>query len=317
MTYSLALKTTPELTADEVSRYCALFADAFGKARSEGDFQAEFTGTCLGLSYHTLHIHERDGMVGAYTVVPVRYRAFGEARIFGLSVDTMIHACHRSDALHFMRMAEATYEGLVRHGIPFVFGVPNDNSRKYFEKVLGWKRIGELPYYVLPVRPGSLQSWASILDRTFNVSLAAFLSGISHLSSQNPLDALITAEAKGPDLVIPDRQTLELRRGGRATFSIHTEKTGKRIGYLVEICPLSKAAILEAGSRLIREAKNLDFIAYVGPLAFNPFPMIKVPEAMVPKRLFLSGRVLNSDFPAEGLLDLKNWKVSLGSFDVR
>jgi hypothetical protein len=60
-----------------------------------------------------------------------------------------------------------------------------------------------------------------------------------------------------------------------------------------------------------------DILAYVGPLSHGLFPMVRVPEARLTRHLYMSGRILDRQAMSPELLQMSNWKVNLGSFDVR
>lgn len=317
-TYSIQFRYTNELTQGEVADYCKLFENVFHKGKCPQSFLRQFTTTCRGHSFHALLLHHSDGLVGAFTVSPEIYVVDGVDQVFGLSVDTMIHPSHRNDPLHFKRMADTCATHLIEQGIHFVFGFPNDQSRVYFEKVLRWRRMGELPYFCLPVRIGRFVPALAVLDRGYRCLLRAGTWLGSRLASDRTIAPSIEPQSRntpGRLLRIQGRQILNLKGGGIVVYSVHNEGPHLSVCYLVDVQPLSPKSIWDSVGKLLALELDIDVFAYLGPLPFSPWPLGRLPGARVPKRIFMLGKPLPG--ANEGLLDISRWRVNLSTFDVR
>ncbi|MEA3227187.1 MAG: GNAT family N-acetyltransferase, partial [Planctomycetota bacterium] len=147
-------KTTDRLSESEQEQMRDLFLRVFDKKMTKNTFDRKFFCTPRGYSHHSLMLREQT-VVGAFSAVPGRYKHFGQELIFSLSVDTMIDSEHR-DGVHLMTMANRLHQGLIRDGIPFIFGFPNELFYPVQKKLLKYTDIGELDYYVLPLNIGAV-----------------------------------------------------------------------------------------------------------------------------------------------------------------
>lgn len=318
--YTLVTRLTHEMTSGEIEGYCALFEAVFHKGKSPSEFVTQFSRPHLGHSFHSLLVHEGRTIIGGFTVCPERFTVFGEERVLGLSVDTMIHPDHRTNPFFFMNMANACGARLAQAGISFLFGFPNENSRTYFEKVLRWQRIGELPFHVLPISLGIGSPFLRPLDVIYRPLLGLFLWIATKTSSNRSFSwAIKSMEKEKPEdyLHIPGRKSLELEGGAFAIYSVHQEKARAMVGYLLDIKPLNRRSVFQAVAKLRKEEPEIDLIAYVGVLPFHSLLLPKAPKTLLPRRILMSGKALAPDFPVAEARDFAAWLINLSSFDVR
>jgi hypothetical protein len=101
-------------------------------------------------------------------------------------------------------------------------------------------------------------------------------------------------------------------------YKIYTEKKEVRTLHLLDVWPMSPAAIDEA----VREAfkqyhSSVDMIMYVGRFPFRPRRLIKVPQWLEPQKIRLTGKILVEGAISDSVFDINNWNVNVSNFDVR
>ena len=319
MGQDFVFKRTCQLSEDDKSQIVELFFRVFGRRMSHEDFNRKYLRTPLGYSYHGLMIV--DGVVtGAYNVIPYRYSYFGEEIVFGLSVDTMVAKEYRGGPFNVGRMAALVYEAAQKDGIPFVFGFPNDEAYEFTRKVLKWRDIGELDFYILPRNIGAVIPKLHFANRLSR----AFAAGLVHLPTFR--DSVETGyniekvcdgdfEAHRYD---GQYDVIETRQGGKCVYRICTEEHGIRTLHVVDVYPLKYALFEEAIRELYsRHAKSIDVMLYVGRLAFAPRRLIRVPRSRRPQRVRMCGKLLTSGSVDERVFRIENWNVNISNFDVR
>ena len=316
------LKKTNELTQVEKTQICDLFFRVFNKPKTLGDFEGQFAASVLGFSYHGLMVDEGK-IVGSYTSVPFKYKYFDKECVFALSVDTMIDDNYRGNPFALKKMARLVYAGLQAEGIPFVFGFPNDNVYLVRKKVLKWRDIGKLNYYILPVNVGALKAKLKI----FNVFSFAFASLINLLAKR--VNAKRDAGVVGyPIEKIVDDAFVGYRYSnackkvdlGENRFFVYRiiKENQARVAYLIDVFPLQKKIIENAVSYIFdNEKSNIDVIMYVGKLKFGLINLFKVPRRLEPKSIHMSGEILDTAKVDDKIFNIKNWNVNLSNFDTR
>ena len=155
---NLVVKKTNELTNSQKLELCYLFNDVFFKNFLLDDFNTKFVKNIKNYSYHSLLLNDASKIVGCYSAIPYEYNFFGKNLLFGLSVDTMIQEEYRGNPFTLKKLANAVYEEMKKDGVSFVFGFPNDNVYLVRKKILKWKDMGELKYYILPINIGAIKS---------------------------------------------------------------------------------------------------------------------------------------------------------------
>ncbi|GEM_PF-408259 len=94
-------------------------------------------------------------LVGQYAVSPRRLRCLGETRLAGLSIDAMTDPAFKRQGI-FSASAEACYTTMRERDFCVVFGFPNADSIRGFEKNLGWRSVMPLPVLIKPLDLGEL-----------------------------------------------------------------------------------------------------------------------------------------------------------------
>jgi len=93
----------------------------------------------------------RDKIVGHAAAIPFRFLVKGQERMGCLSLDSMTHSDFRGQGM-FTRLEEELYQDLMKAGVEFIYGFPNDHSMDIFLKKLEWKHWASLPVRVRPLR---------------------------------------------------------------------------------------------------------------------------------------------------------------------
>jgi hypothetical protein len=318
--YTYEFRLTSQLEDGDLQGLCDLFEASFQKPMTPGRLREKFGTTCLGFSLHAILRHGQAGIVGSFNVMPETYRFFGGEETLGISVDTMVHPDHRRIPIHLKRMADLVEAEMKNRGIPFLFGFPNDNSFIYAQKIMKWKRIGDLPYLVLPMRPGAFvgalkpfDGLTSLFMRTLvrllplGQDVAVFKAPIERVNAPSPASYLARN----------DRQLVHLEGPAWMVYSIHEEPNGLKVAYLVDFSPVSRHVFHQALRHLAAVPTGADALAYVGTLPFKTHRLVQVPRKRIPKPLRLSGKVLLDTPGTERLLDFSQWHVNLATLDVR
>ena len=314
----VVIKTTDQFSECEQEQMRELFLRVFDKKMTKETFERKYFYTPRGYSYHSLMLHG-EKIVGAYTAVPGRYEFFGKEQIFSLSVDTMIDPKFRGGG-HFVKMANLVHQGLINDGIPFIFGFPNEHFYPAQKRLLKYKDIGELDYYVLPLNVGSvvrkLKPFNS-LSRGF-CRFAARLCRIPKNSDAKYDIAKIIDEQFERHRYDKSYERIELAGGGKCIYKIYEEEGGIRALYIIDVVPLAPASLTKAVKQICRMMFNaVDIIIYIGKLPSRPAVLWKVPDSKKPRKIRMTGKILIPEAIDDSVFNIDNWRVNISDFDVR
>ena len=152
--FIFVVKKTNELEIEEIKQINNLFNKSFteslAKNRSEEEFRKKFKNNIYNYSFHGM-VKENSKVIGSYNVIPQEFEYLKKKKIFGLSVDTCFEKNYRGNLYNLRTIANMVYLELINDSIPFVYGQPNNKFYLVKKKVLGWKDIGKLNYYLTPV----------------------------------------------------------------------------------------------------------------------------------------------------------------------
>ena len=300
-----------------------LFGSVFGLDVSVAVFERRFLKTFFGYSYHGLLIDE-DVIVGHYACIPFKYTCFGQVLCFALAASTMIDAKYQGNPFNLKRIAELTYESMVRDKIAFVFSLPNDNIYLIRKRVLKWIDIGELDYYILPVRIGGLNRFLRVFDLFFLV-YAGFVNKmvagindkrICHEVKYNIEKNIV--DSNFMDYRYAEGYKIVVLAGGKFFVYRVMLEENVRVAYLIDVSPLRRNIIEYAVKHIYRcERNNVDLIVYIGKLKDTPLNLFKVPRLFEPRRLRMAGKILIDNLVDDEIFNIDNWNVNLSNFDVR
>ena len=311
----IVIKTT-DLHVDQKQNICKLFENVFEKRMILQDFDKKFLNNSLGYSYHSLMLNENDEIVGCYSCIPYEYNYFGKQVLFGLSVDTMIKEEYRGSPFTLKKLANAVYDEMKKDGVSFVFGFPNDNVYLVRKKILKWKDIGELKYYILPINIGAIKSKLKGL----NLLSKIYANSINKLVNSDFSTEKATYEIEKSNINLfryDNTYSLVEFSDSYMSYKIYNED-GVKTAYLIDVYPLSKKNIETAVKGIYeKEVGYVDLIIYVGNLDFKPKNLIEVPKKYEPKTVHMSGIILDNTKVDIRVFDINNWNVNLSNYDVR
>ena len=319
VTREFIFRRSSELSSREREQFRALFGRVFSKELSDEQFERKYVSTPLGFSHHGLMVAGGQ-IVGAYNLVPYRYEYFGAQALFGLSVDAMVDPLHRSGPFCLVKMARLVYEQARRDGVVFAFGFPNDQAYTFTRRILKWRCMGELDFYTLPLRIGSIRPSLAWMDPIWRFC-AAGLARMPKLSLTRVHEAPIrkvSDEAFRQHRYDRRHGRFPLRRGGECRYRICEEDNGVRAFYIIDVEPLTAAHLGEAVCRSYAiAASSADLMLYVGRLPFRPRGVIRVPRSRRPRSIRMCGKILDTDAIDGRVFQIDNWSVNISNFDVR
>lgn len=314
----VVIRTTDQFSESEQEQMRELFLRVFDKKMTKEAFERKFFYTPRGYSYHSLMLHG-EKIVGAFSAVPGRYEFFGKEQIFSLSVDTMIDPEFRGGG-HFVQMANLVHQGLINDGIPFIFGFPNEHFYPAQKRLLKYRDIGELDYYVLPLNVGSvvrkLKPFNS-LSRGF-CKFATRLCRIPKNSDAKYEIAKVIDKQFEQHRYDESYSRIELAGGGKCIYKVYEEEGGIRTLYIIDVVPLTPASLTKAVKQICRMVFHaVDIIIYVGKLPSTPGGLWKVPDSKKPRKIRMTGNTLIPGAIDGSVFDINKWRVNISDFDVR
>jgi len=312
-------KRTNELTEIERSRICSLFEQIFEKEFSSEKFDGKYKAPVGGSSYHGLALSEEGEIVGCTATIPFVYDYFGQEKAFGLVVDSMIDPVYRKSIFALKKMFDQSAELMKNDGVSFVFAVPNDNAYQYWLKIAGWKDIGNLDYFVLPVRIGAVVSRLGILN--FLSSTFAQLINLPPVRDNGmPKESFPISKTINKSFLEyrygAGYELLELGEDSFAYYRVYDEQ-GVRTAFIIDVFPLTKRNVEKTCKAIYTgEKSKVDIIVYIGNLGFKPRNLFPTPARFAPRILRLCGRKID-DTLDDRVFEIDNWRYNLADLDVR
>jgi hypothetical protein len=312
-------KRTSELDKSERCGICCLFAQVFGKELSLERFERKYSSPAAGCSYHGLAFSDNGEIVGHSATIPFAYNYFGEEKIFGLVVDSMIDPSFRKNIFTLKKMFDQSTELMKSDHVSFVFAVPNENAYQYWLKIGGWKDIGNLNYFVLPIRIGAVLSKLRVLD----ILSCIFARLINFPPFRN--DGIL--KEKFPIAKAMNKSFLKYRydigyklieyeKDSFAFYKVYDEN-GVRTAFIIDVFHLTKQNVEKTTKAIFCKNKsNIDIIVYIGNFGFNPRNLFLVSPRFAPRILRLCGKKID-DALDDRIYEIDNWRYNLADLDVR
>lgn len=319
MGYTYIVKRSDQISEVEKEQIKNLFIEVFGPRNY--DFDSRFLSTYSGYSYHAMKCKD-ESIVGSWSFIPYKYRFFNKEVNVALSVDTMLHKLHHKDPFSMYKMFESAKPLLINDKIGFVMGFPNLNSYEYTARVLKWKQLTNLDYYILPINFGSLIKGFNFLN-----PFSKFISYYKVNRSKSPINTKFhyNVEKINDDKFKKQRYNskihnqIVLKEGAEFCYTVYEEENGQKVAYLIDVCPLEPRYFDIAVSEVYKlEKDNVDLIIYVGKLKFKPNKLFKVPKRFEPRPIRMMGTIVSDSCGVDNrILDINNWNVNISNFDVR
>ena len=312
-------KRTNELDKREKCNICSLFEQVFGKYLSLERFEKKYTSPVAEYSYHGIAFSDNGEILGHSATIPFAYNYFGEEKIFGLVVDSMIDPPFRKNIFTLKRMFDQSAELMKNDHVSFVFAVPNENAYQYWLKIGGWKNIGNLNYFVLPIRIGAVQSRLRVLDilsGTFArlINLPPFRNdGI--LKENFPIAKAMNKSFLKYRYDV-GYKLIEYENDSFAFYKVYDED-GLRTAFIIDVFHLTKQNVEKTTKAIFcKEKSNIDIIVYIGNFGFKPRNLFLVSPRFAPRILRLCGKKID-DTLDDRIYEIDNWRYNLADLDVR
>jgi len=317
--------TTNEWSQKEWSTYKESFNAVFKKDYDLSYFKHKYTTALDGHAYHALLLNNEQYVVGGCSVVPFKYKKGDDVIKVGQAVDVFIHEEYRTDLLMLRKMYIQLKKILIANGIGVVIAVPNATTYPYWKNIVKWKDVGDLTYWMLPVRVGNvIKKWSflNVFSLAFTYLWLGFNAVMMFIANNKEKESLY--ELVTDDAFCKNRYSYEHEKivNGNVTFyyRICNEK-GVQTVYLLDAKQndrFSFKALFNGVRNIVRDT-NADLILYVGPMKLFQTLLIKVPKKFEPKRLPLTCDILNKEDinTYADMLEYNNWNFGLLNYDVR
>jgi len=318
--YKITLKRTDEFVETEWLEYIHSFNLVFKKTYSYDYFKHKYLGTSLGYSYHGILTCE-DVIVGMFTIIPRKYNYVGKEITIGLGCDAFILKEHRKDEFFLKDMADIVIAKFNEFGITKFISIPNKSAYNYWLYYGGWKDIGELDYYIIPLNISKFIGKLSFLDCASNYTfkLTTLLSSLNpFISTENEskLFSLVRDEKYYQDRYNSDYTIIQIGELGRFVYRVSMEDN-IRTAYIIDCYPKSTSTISFAIKEILgAENHKIDAIMFVGKIDKPPIYFLKVPNSKVPRIQHFIGLSVSNEFESD-FFKLDSWDVSLSNFDNR
>lgn len=317
--YHIAVKKTDELSENEWTEYINAFNTVFKKKLTSDHFKTKYYGASLGYSVHGI-LFKEDQIVGMFTAIPRQYIYKGKEIAIALGCDAFILKGHRKDELFLKDMADVVTTKLNTLGVSHFISIPNKTAYPYWKYFGGWKDIGKLSYYIIPLRVSMLLGKYAYLDSfsffAFKMIVTCYSFFTFLRKSDNKAIHLKRDQKYFEQRYTPDYVIRETSDKGKFVYRIYIEDN-IRTAYLIDCFPQSKAHITLALKQIIKEARDkIDVILFVGKIDNPPFFFLKVPEKREPRIQPFIGLSFDNSIDND-FFSMDSWEISLANFDNR
>jgi hypothetical protein len=316
--FDVEVKLSSELASAERAQFCSLFGEVFHRPFPEDLFVRKYLQAHTGNSFHSLAW--RDGIAGAFSAVLFRYSFFGRECTFATAIDLMLDRRFRPATALMRRMSEALYARLADAGVAFVFSCVREEMMRFHQVLGGWRNIGSLSYYALPVCaprfPGSAGLLRSLI-RTGNTIKRAGAAGDYPIAKID--DAAFRSYRYS--YFETEYRSVSVDGGaavytGRMFWPLPGAPEDLHLSMLVDVWPLQPEVFDGLTREIVRKDRSIDYLIYPGCLPFQPRSLWRVPRRLERPRYFLGGRVLRPDLIDARVYDLSNWRINLSDTDL-
>ena len=324
----IIVKRTHEITPEEWRQIVAGFNEEFGKDKTAEDLRQFYCANSSGFSYHGFSVSPEGEIAGFTSVMPLPYAdGKGKQLMTGLSGSSFVRKAFRNDIFIFHDIYKAIRERLQQEGIVVVLGVPNKNSYRYLIKLVGFRFLYNLPYYVLTVRPEKVlgKKTLALISPLYRAALICYTSIIRFFSAWfNPAERQPGFQIRWDDASYALRfhaaYTTVAKGNERFTYRVY-EENGLRTAYLFDFRKQGLRCLrpLAGAIRYILLHEKADMIAFIGRLDLRQPLLLQLPAKKQPRELPLTVDLLVPDTHPDyaALSKPENWNFGLLNFDVR
>jgi len=294
-------------------------------------------------------------LAGQYLVVPVNFCLHGKLIKGTLSLHTLTKPKFQGNRL-FTRMALATYRDCAENDALFTIGFPNPRSYHGCVHKLGFSHVGDVPFLIKPLRLISIvRSYLSssqnrqirdilpvanpvlksgivevdLSSQTMQQKVDEYWKKIKHQYPVTTTKDAVYLKWRYMDIPTRDYYLFGVEHNAQLQGLIILRMAhvwGYQVGLVMDLTCLHENT--GAGKNLLAFANtffkqnNLDMVVALNT-AVNPEYKIfrasgffSIPQNFLPQRTPFIVRI-NKEFPGSGdLMELHNWKVTFGDYDV-
>lgn len=321
---NIAVCQSNDMPDSEWIKYAESFNCVFEKNFTAEFFKEKYLARDGNPSFHSLLKSDTGAVAGACSAMPMTILYKGTKIRAALLVDVFILKEHRTNPLTLMKMYRRLTQKLKECGIKSVLAVPNAVAYPYWKNVVKFSDIGDLDYWVLPIKVGNvlkkfhflnpLSKFLSSIILSLSGGLSAFFHGKNHASYSFSIE---TDDEYLTRRFPPSTYTKAQRGDCKYCYRI-CDENGVSTAYLMYFTEKSRKtprALNKALEDIIGE--NPDIIIYVGKIPFIECALLKLPRKLEPKRLPLMLDWLAESERPEGILDVREWDFGLSNYDVR
>lgn len=316
---------TEEFSAVNWNDYTHSFNNVFKAEKDMEYFKHKYSNTHRGFSFHALLQNEKFEIVGGCTVIPMKYKLNDQLIEIGQAVDVFIIEKYRKNPFILKDMYNELKELLIKNKIIAVMAVPNELAFPFWTKIVKWNYIGDLDYWVFPLKLVNIKKSLKPLDTIFSLLLKLYLKLnliLAHLYNQK--------EKKSKYELLEDQKFKAYRytkdynhiqiKNCSFYYKTYTEGT-KKITYLLDAVENNERSYksLAIATEYIHQEVNSDLIAVIGQIKHFQLLYFKIPKKYNPRKLTLTCDILESnhrDLYSE-MLQITNWNFGLRNYDVR
>lgn len=319
---------TEEIDNFTWKQICNGYEVCFGINCTPEQLKKSFSNTISGYTLHAVKLSLDGTLMGHNYYQPKPYILNGKEVVCALSGGTFVMPEYRNDIFIFNEMVKALDKEATALGWIAQLGVPNENSFKYAVKINKQKYIGDLSYYILPVRLANILGVKftplNFLSRIYSCLSFNFNRLFSHIwNNKEKIKPLhLDVSVKYLDMLYGTKSYIRIEEGDIVgIYRIYIEKGNIRtayITYFAEKQRRSYKALCTVVKNILRKEK-VDAIIYIGTLNFAQGLLTKVPEKYVPQKLPLCVTLLdkkNSEM-MKICESMNNIDFGLINFDVR
>lgn len=158
---------TEVFSAENWKSYSHSFNTVFKLRKDIEYFKHKYSNTPRGFSYHALLQNDKYEIVGGCTVIPMNYKLNNQLIEIGQAVDVYIVEGYRKNPFILKDMYNDLRKLLIENNIKAVMAVPNELAFPFWTKIVKWNYIGDLDYWVLPLKLGNIKNSLKPLDLIF------------------------------------------------------------------------------------------------------------------------------------------------------
>lgn len=304
------------------------FNQSFERNITKERLENLYNSNVFGYSYHSI-CYDQDKIIGFTSILPSKYLKENQVFIAGISCSTFILKKYRKDAFLYYDMIELVKEECKKNNISVILGVPNKFSHKYGKVFLGAKDVGELPYYILPLR---LLTVLKLYQFKFFDNYIVFYFVCFFCLINRIISYIFNSKEKMSEYRLLNTDDFYKARFSAPHYLFSSKKNIKfwyrivvedniRAAYLMDFreneTRTNKALCVATWNIIMKE--HVDVILYIGTLRMKQGLLLKIPSKFVPKTLPFTYNILNINNCQQflSMSDMKLWDFGLMNFDVR